>query len=165
MLILAIDPGDVESAFCLMDETYAVHDKGKIPNAQLLDYIWLNARRIDHLAVEMIASYGLAVGANVFETCTVIGAIERTADIRKIPHSRVFRLEERLTICHDGRAKDANIRRALIDRFARHDKARGTGTKKNPDHFYGFKADIWSAFAVGVVHLERQRETKEKAGA
>ena len=158
MQFLAIDPGNKESAFCLMDEQYRVLDKGKVPNAQLLQYIWMNAKRIDHIVTEMIASYGMAVGAEVFETCVMIGMIERTADIKEIPHSRVFRLEEKVMICHDSKAKDTNIRHALIDRFAQHDTTRGTGTKKNPDWFYGFKKDIWAAFAVGVVHLDKLKE-------
>ena len=103
----------------------------------------------------MVASYGMAVGEEVFETCVMIGKIERTADIREIHRSRVYRKEEKLEICHDSRAKDANIRRALIDRFAVHDKKRGTGTKKNPDWFFGFAGDMWAAFAVGVVALHR----------
>lgn len=160
MMLLAIDPGNTESAFCLMDENHEVHDKGKVLNARLIDYIMLNAKRIDHLAVEMVASMGMPVGAEVFETCVMIGRIELTADMKGIAHSRVYRLEEKVRICHDSRAKDVNIRRALIERFARHDRKNGKGTKTNPDHFYGFKADVWSAFAVGVVHLEKRREAR-----
>ena len=162
MRLLAIDPGNKESAFCLMDEQYRVYDKGKAENAKILEYIWLNHKNIDHLVCEMIASYGMAVGAEVFETCVMIGMIERTADIKEIPRSRVFRLEEKVMICHDSKAKDTNIRHALIDRFAKHDTTRGTGTKKNPDWFYGFKKDIWAAFAVGVVYLDKQKEKRLK---
>lgn len=162
MLILAIDPGNKESAYCLMDDAYRVHDKGKVSNNELLSYIWTHAKQVDHLVCEMIASYGMAVGAEVFETCVMIGKIERTADIKEIPHSRVFRLEEKVMICHDSKAKDTNIRHALIDRFAQHDTTRGTGTKKNPDWFYGFAKDIWSAFAVGVVYLDKRKEAALK---
>ena len=160
MQILAIDPGTTESAFCLMDGKCNVLDKGKVPNSDMLKYIWLNAKKIDHLVCEMVASYGMAVGAEVFETCTMIGQIERTADIKEIPRSRIFRIDEKIAICHDSRARDANIRQALIDRFAKHDLKRGTGTNKNPDHFHGFKSDIWAAFAVGYTYLEKQKRER-----
>ena len=155
MMLLAIDPGTTESAYCLMDEQCSVIDKGKVPNDALLRYIWTKHKQIDHIVVEMIASYGMAVGAEVFETCTMIGQIERTADIKGIPRSRVFRMDEKMAICHSSKANDANIRRALIDRFAKHDLQRGVGKKDNPDHFYGFKKDIWAAFAVGVTYLDK----------
>lgn len=156
--ILAIDPGNVMSAFCLMRSDYTPIDKGKVQNADLLAYIEENGKGVDHLVVEMIASYGMPVGAEVFETCVMIGMIEHLADQMSIPHSRVFRQEEKLYICHDSRAKDANIRHALIDRFARFDKHRGTGTKKCPDYFYGFASDMWAAYAVGTVYLDKLRE-------
>lgn len=162
-LILAIDPGNKDSAFVLMDREYNVVDRGKVDNPALLDYIQQNRGRIEHLVVEMIASMGMAVGAEVFETCVMIGRIEQLADMLHIPRSRVFRKDEKLAICGDSRAKDVNIRRALIERFAKHDLANGKGTKKCPDHFYGFRADMWAAFAVGVVYLDNLRRSAGEA--
>ena len=162
--ILAIDPGNTLSAFCLMKNDYTPIDKGKVPNDELLAYIEEHGKGVGMLVTEMIASYGMPVGAEVFETCVMIGRIEQLADTLGIPHTRVFRQEEKLYICHDSRAKDANIRHALIERFAQHDKARGTGTKKCPDFFHGFANDMWAAFAVGTVYLDKQREeTLKKA--
>lgn len=154
MRILAIDPGSVDTAFCLMDEGYRVIEAGKVVNGAMIQYIRENASQIDHVVTEMIASYGMPVGADVFETCVMIGKIERTAELHEVEHSRVFRSEEKLCICHDSRAKDSNIRAGLIARFAKRDFKRGTGTKKNPDHFYGVSKDMWAAFAVGTVYLD-----------
>lgn len=154
MRLLAIDPGNEMTAYCLMDEEYKIIEAGKVENSAMLDYIWMKAKRIDHIAVEMIASYGMPVGAEVFETCVMIGRIEQIAAVKEVECSRVYRAEEKLCICKNSRAKDSNIRTALIDRFARHDKKRGTGTKTNPDHFYGISKDMWAAFAVGVVYLD-----------
>ena len=143
MQVLSIDPGSRESAYCLMDKTYKPCGIGKLANCDLL---WV-IDECDHdiLAVEMVASYGMPVGAEVFETCVWIGRfMERT----KALCSLIYRKDVKMNLCQSMRAKDSNIRQALIDRFG------PVGTKKAPGWFYGFKADIWSAYAVGVTYLD-----------
>lgn len=154
-LLFAIDPGDIQSAFVIIDENYCVHQKEKWENQRVLEF--MQGFSPTKLVIEMIASYGMPVGREVFDTCVWIGRFTQAAIARGIPVEYIFRHEEKLAICHSPNAGDANIRRALIDRFAQHDLKSGKGTKKKPDFFYGFKADIWAAFAVGVTFLDKEK--------
>ena len=150
MRILAIDPGNVQSAWCFIDtETLKPLSFGKDENPVVLDSV----QRIfyDEIVIERVASYGMAVGREVFETCEWVGRFTQAA---RVPPDYVYRRDEKLHLCGDSRAKDANIRRAIIDRFAKHDLKNGKGTKKNPDWFYGFSADVWAAYAVGITYIE-----------
>ena len=161
MRVFAIDPGNIESAYCVVDvETLRPLDFGKIPNEELRNYIRdFHFEEEDRAVVEMIQSFGMGVGAEVFETAVWIGRFCERLDRKLIcPADRVYRMEEKMHICHDSKAKDGNIRIALIDRFAKHDFKFGRGTKKNKDWFYGFAADIWSAYAVALTYIETKME-------
>ena len=156
-MIYAIDPGNEESGYAVFNgESLKPFLFGKSDNEELLKLIKNTSEEGDELAIEMIASYGMAVGASVFDTCVWIGRFIEAFKGEKV--TRIFRREEKLHICHSPNAKDSNIRVALIDRFAEHDKVNGKGTKKNPDFFYGFKADCWAAFAVGLTYIETRRK-------
>lgn len=74
----------------------------------------------------MIASYGMAVGREVFETCVWTGRFIEIARLRKIEVEYIYRKDEKMNLCQSMKAKDSNIRQALIDRFGE------VGTKKNP---------------------------------
>lgn len=158
MRILGIDPGNIQSAYCLIDaETLRPLEVGKLENESLRRYLRneLSFGEQDRGAIEMIASYGMPVGREVFDTCRWIGRYEEVLSRKLyIPPTLIYRQQEKLHICHDSRAKDTNIRRALIDRFAQHDLKNGKGTKKDPDWFYGFSKDVWSAYAVAITAKE-----------
>lgn len=156
MIITAIDPGNQESAFCVIDsETFKPLRFAKVPNQELVEDLYSGAyTQSEDFVIERVACYGMPVGREVFDTCEWIGQFTRIIISRyaKNPHY-VIRLDEKRAICHNMRAGDANIRRALIDRFATHDLKNGKGTKKDPDFFYGFHADVWAAYAVGFTYL------------
>lgn len=160
MKVLAIDPGDTESGICLMDG-YKPWKADKLSNDDTLKIIDTYSTWADAVVIEMVASYGMAVGKSVFDTCVWIGrfweAYRQHTNFRK-PVELIYRMEEKMVICHDSRAKDTNIRQALIDRFAEFDKKTGKGTKKKPDWFYGFSKDAWMAYAVGVTFLDKKQE-------
>lgn len=130
-------------------------DFDKVDNDELLYRISLWVDRVDAVALEMIDSYGMAVGRDVFETCVWIGRFWQTLinnDYAKI--QAIYRKDEKLTLCESLKAKDSNIRQELINRYAKHDFKSGKGVKKNPDTFYGVAKDVWQAIAVGVTYYE-----------
>lgn len=143
--IIAIDPGNIQSAYVIIDaENYKPLEFAKIDNYELL--IKLGELKYDKLIIEMVASYGLAVGKEVFETCVWIG---RFIQRRNCPDFEyIYRKDVKMNLCYSMKAKDSNIRQALIDRFGI------VGIKKAPGWFYGFKKDIWSAYGVGITYLD-----------
>jgi len=149
MKILAIDPGNTESAYVIMGEDYKPLDHAKVSNQDLLERIkgGLKGWNITDMAVEMIASYGMPVGKEVFETCVWIGRFLQAADYIPVKQF-IYRKDEKNNLCGSMKAKDGNIRQALIDRFGI------VGTKRAPGWWYGFSKDQWSAAAVGVTYLD-----------
>ena len=97
-----------------------------------LDDFFKGAKQPRHVVIEAIASYGMAVGAEVFETCIWIGRFYEALSQYSEP-ARVYRKDVKMNLCGQTRAKDSNIIQALKDRFG--DK----GTKSKPGWFYGFK--------------------------
>lgn len=155
--IFAIDPGTTHSGWVLArpmpgECTYPamlVLDSGVSENHDILEMV--DRDSLGQVAIEMIASYGMAVGREVFETCVWIGRfIERRSDQNDC--RLVYRKDVKLHLCGSPRAKDANIRQALIDRWG--GKAEAVGTIKRPGPLYGVKSHAWAALGVAVTALE-----------
>lgn len=153
MKILAIDPGDEYSAFVIMDEKFKPILFDKILNQELISR--LGQTQFDAIYIEMIASYGMPVGAEVFETCVWIGRFMERLHAPKI--ERINRKEVSLHHCHSAKAKDSNVIRALVDRFAYGQSNFGKGTKNDPGWFHGFSKDVWQAYALGVCAVDRMK--------
>ena len=155
MTILALDPGNTQTGYAVLEmPEFRLIKFGKADNTSLLTLVANSdiLYDVDAVAIEMVASYGMAVGREVFETCVWIGRFHQASDHPNTHY--VYRKEEKEILCGSLRAKDANIRQALIDRYARHDLKHGKGTKGNPDVFYGVSKDVWAAIAVGVTYFE-----------
>jgi len=145
--VLAIDPGPTESGFVVLRDGH-VWDSGVLVNEAMLERLKHHALVDDYaLAIEMIASYGMPVGREVFETCVWIGrymqAWRSPAAVRL-----VYRKDVKLHLCGSPRAKDPNVRQALLDKLG------PQGTKKSPGPCYGVKSHAWAALAVAVTALE-----------
>ncbi len=160
-MILAIDPGTTESAWVLYDGK-AVWTHGKRPNDEVLRLLGKTEDATD-CAIEMVASYGMAVGAEVFHTVLWAGRFYEAAVRAGLNVRLVYRKQVALHICRDVTAGDANIRVAVIDLFGGKEKA--VGKKKTPGPLYGFSGDERSALAVAITASETREpaaETKEK---
>lgn len=164
--ILSVDPGNERSAYALLDCDLKPIQFGIVDNYQLLDIIeklvyehTFEQTKNIYVAIEMIASYGMAVGKTVFDTCVWIGRfVQQIKMIGNIHIEFIYRKDEKMNLCRSMKANDSNIRQALIDRFG------VVGTKKNPGWFYGFKKDIWAAFAVGVTYHDMYLTRNRKEG-
>lgn len=143
-LILAIDPGTEQSGWCWFDNGKIV-DSGVATNAHMLHEC--RTSPADRLVIEMVASYGMPVGREVFETCVWIGRFQQAwRDPEAVRF--VYRKDVKLHLCGNPRAKDANIRQALIDKLG------PIGTKAAPGPLYGVKSHAWAAVAVAVTAAE-----------
>lgn len=158
MTVLAIDPGSEQSAWVLWDGTLLNH--AKEANADVLqrfcEWIWTADGSIIygpmHIAIEWVASYGMPVGAEVFDTARWVGRFEQAAPGCGDDVTLVVRRDVKLHLCGNARAKDSNIRQALIDRFGGKEKA--IGRKAAPGPLYGLRADEWSALALAITFME-----------
>lgn len=157
-LILAIDPGPVESAYVYYDTatrrpTFWTKQQNDRVGREIEMNYGFDDHVLDDCVIEMVASYGMPVGAEVFETCVWIGRfMELWVPWHNTEAKRIFRLAVKLHLCGDSRAKDANIRQALIDRFGGKEKA--IGRKASPGPLYGMTGDCWSALAVAITTAE-----------
>jgi hypothetical protein len=148
-MILAIDPGTEQSGYCLLygDD---VRESGVLPNADMLTRVsqW-PARR---LAIEMIASYGMAVGREVFETCVWVGRFQQAWRDPELVEL-VYRKDVKLHLCGTTKAKDPNVRQALLDLFPRTGggKTPQVGTKSQPGPLYGVSSHAWPALGVAIT--------------
>lgn len=149
-IIFAVDPGTTKTAWLqYRDSDRTVHAKGIHPNERVRDIIKCEAAFGVILAIEQVASYGMAVGQEVFETCVWTGRfIEAFGD-----DSRVVRLPRKQIVtylCGSARAKDANVRQRLIDIFGGSKEA-AIGKKSSPGPLYGVHDDEWSALAIALT--------------
>ena len=150
MKILALDPGTTQTGWCIVGPDLRVIKHGISNNHYVLNM--LADVEADKLATEMIASYGMPVGKEVFETCIWIG---RFMQAWRAPDSTiiVYRKVVKMHLCGTTRAKDTNVRQAIIDLY---EPSGGgatpqIGTKARPGPLYGVSTHIWPAIGVAIV--------------
>lgn len=152
MSIFAIDPGPDKSACVLWNqESDRVLFAQEIQSANVSALILekrdesLNSKTGFIVACEHLQCFGMAVGRETFEAAYWIGEIRHCCFINGIRFHRIYRSDEKMHLCQSMRAKDKNIRQALIDQYGQ------VGTKKNKGPLFGIANDLWSALAVAVT--------------
>jgi hypothetical protein len=161
--ILALDPGTTNTGVVELDFEQGtddgvpdIHSCAIMPNAQVLDYIRGQDSLADVVACEQVRSYGMAVGKEVFETVTWCGRFQEAVLgqwTAGIPWLYVPRLSVKLHLTGSPRAKDANIRQAILDRYPATGggKTPQVGTKSQPGPLFGVKSHIYAAIGVGLT--------------
>ena len=157
--VAAIDPGTEKSAIVVLDHAGGIAHKRISDNRCMLpllrDIGGISGVRA--LAVEMVASYGMPVGRSTFETVLWAGRFIEAGDL---PHTLVYRKDVKMHLCGSMRAKDGNIRQAIIDRYPA--EGGGTvpqiGTKAKPGPLHGISSHLWAALAVALYWRDNYTE-------
>jgi hypothetical protein len=144
--LLAIDPGTTHSGWVSMLGGQ-VQASGYIENGELLSV--LDAHQ-GPVAIERFEARGMPIGDESVVTILWTGRFIEAAGHNTV--RLVKRSEVKSYLCGSQRAKDPNVRQALIDRWGGKAEAIGTVKKKGP--LYGVKSHAWAALAVAIVASE-----------
>jgi hypothetical protein len=160
MIVVAIDPGPIKTAYCIFKVP-------SIPAQDLPEILCFGIRENkdalrafsvydpNRIAIEMIASYGMAVGASVFDTCVWIGRFAQALDEFQEKTTFIFRKDVKMHLCGSMKAKDSNIRQAILDLYI---AKYGEGVTKKGGMLYKASKDIWAAIGVGLTYINSQEK-------
>lgn len=177
-LILGLDPGSTWSAVVALDTAGpidGINAPGSIEDWRYLENPamgeWL--RTTPHrgravLAVEMMAPRGMPTSLEEMQTLRWLGRFDRDWSG---PSVDVTRMQEKMHLCGQARAKDANVRQALIDLWggsAALAKRKECKRKRHVEACCGgrlvlqeagalsmMSGDLWAALAVAVTAASR----------
>ncbi len=147
MTVIGLDPGYEQSALVFWDGE-KVGEHGIFPNLDVIERLRESPSSPQVLAIEGISAMGMAVGKEVFETVYISGIFAASWYPNRV--ERVFRHDVKLHICGQRRAKDGEIRQAIIDRFGP-TKEKAIGKKKTPGPLFGIASHEWAALAVALT--------------
>lgn len=156
MKYIGIDPGPDASALVAFDgEKVCEHYiRGNLEIMRAFRQEFSGG--IAAICFEQIESYGMAVGSSIHETTFWTGRMFQVA-VECFGIGRVDRMPRKRVkhhLCHSIKAKDANVRQALIDRFG---GDRAQGRKAEPGPLYGIRSHEWAALAVAVTKFDEMQ--------
>lgn len=166
MTTFAIDPGPTHSSYVVLDQDNKIHGQDDCETEYLLFALDLfrGVENSQEVVCEMVQHYGsgMSAGAEVFDTCVVIGRIQQHCVHLGLPFHVLRRPQIKTHLCGTPRAKDANVRQALIDLLGPQriktqvEKTNKKGGRKlvtisAPGPTFGVSEHRWAALAVGVT--------------
>lgn len=148
MKLLAVDPGNVESGYVILQtvpKSFKILNFGNVPNHELLTLVKNNQQQIDIGLIERIQSYNQVVGETVFDTCRMIGKLEVRLLDNKIKTALIYR---KSVISHhlgsvSVKNPDSKLRKHLIDKYKTESK--------------GLTSHSWQALALATMYLESRK--------
>jgi len=162
--IFAIDPGPEKSGIVYYIEETGSLNHGAVENnydvlKHLEDFQHLSN---PHIVIEDVSHFGMPAGKSLFDTAKWIGRFtQKWYTLTRQEPVLIKRPTIKSVICNSTKAKDANVRQALIDRFPATGggKTPQIGTKTSPGPLLNVKSHTWSALAVAITYLETKEET------
>ena len=164
MKILGIDTGTFETGWVIYDSVkHEVIEKGINGNQGFKDLI--KDLDFDFAAIEGIQSYGMPMGQDTIDTVVWLGRyIECIESFGKQSKLLYKKRNINKTICNSNKAKDSNIRQAIIDMFppSGGGKTPQIGTSKDQGLLYGIKSHMWAALAVSLTYCLEENLIERK---
>ena len=151
MTVIGLDPGNERSALVVYDgASESVLDSVFDYNNSVMNFLTVtreygNVRPT--LVIEKVACYGMPVGESVFETVYWSGIFARAYGLSFT--ERITRGDVKMHLCRSMRAKDGNVRQAILDRFGGKEKA--VGKKAIPGPLHGLHGHHFAALGVAIT--------------
>lgn len=172
--ILGIDPGPVNSAYCVFrgngsPSIFGIEENAVIRDGIIRDFaLESDADCKRRFVIEQVQGMGMAIGNSTIDTIEWIGRFRETWDFstalvrehapESIGYKRGF---IKGVLCGKATVNDSNIRHRLIEMFGGYEVAIGVAKDKGPLH--GMSKDEWQALAVVVTDMVvRAREKRNK---
>ena len=165
--ILGIDPGQHKSGYAeLQPNGFHLSGFGIIQNSELV--YRLQQLQYECVGIERIRNYNRKVGNSTFETAEWSGrfyqvAVAYPARVRMIPRKTIV-----AHLCGDATLGNPQVRRALLDRWAKEHPAEMGGGKEpakglinNQGPLYGVTDHVFSALAVAVTYYDKYLTRKD----
>lgn len=156
--VLGIDPGPQfkGSGFSLIKGRESVIAHGMAATHELDRFISL----ADVVCIEMVSNYGMAVGADVFNTVVELGRIiEMCVNAEKKVYLPLRR-EIKLVVCGTSQAKDSNVRAAILAMYPQTGggSTPAIGVQKQKGPLFGMKSHAVPALAAALWYYMAESE-------